>query len=129
MRKLIGEILTARGFVAPSRVEEAFNQQGKGDTRRIGEILTASGAVTPEQVGIALAEQAGVSLSEKDITARQDVTLLNRFPIFLARRFNAIPLFVEGDTLVVAAAVPDDRFLLNQLFLIYGLDVLSLIHI
>ncbi len=123
MRKLIGEILAARGFAAPPVIEDAFRKQGEGDNRRIGEILRASGVVTTDQVGFALAEQAGVSLTEKDLTARQELTLLSRFPIFLARRFTALPLFVDNEKLVVAVANPDDRVLLNQLFLLYGLTV------
>jgi len=51
----LGEILVARGDVAPEAVETALHRQ-----KRLGEILVESRTVSPEQVGAALAEQAFV---------------------------------------------------------------------
>ncbi len=124
MRKLIGEILIDRTFASSAVIEEAFRKQGEGDARKIGEILVAGGQLTVERLGLALAEQAGAVIGEQDPLSRQDPALLPLFPIYLARKYRAIPLFIEDERLVVATVDPDDYFLQNQLYMLYGKDVI-----
>ncbi|HOW52579.1 MAG TPA: type II secretion system ATPase GspE [bacterium] len=125
MRKLIGEILIERTFASSAVIEDAFRRQGEGDGRKIGEILIAGGHLSFERLGLALAEQAGVMMvAGQDILSRQDPTLLALFPIYLARKYRAIPLFVDDERLVVATVDTDDYFLQNQLYLLYGKDVI-----
>lgn len=126
MRKQIGAILVERGYASSAIVGEALQRQQEGDARKIGEILMGTGNVSLEQVHLALAEQAGLSLGEQELLSRQDPVLLQAFPIYLARRYRAVPLFTEDEYLLAVAVDPEDHVLYNQFYLLYGKDVILL---
>ena len=75
----MGEILIARGAASSTDVDEAAEQQGAGDPRRIGEILVEKGAVKPQDIVDALkTQQQARGQSAVDSTIRVDVSLLDQ---------------------------------------------------
>jgi two-component system chemotaxis sensor kinase CheA len=77
-RGKIGGILVERGFVQPSEIALALQEQEKGDRRRLGEILVALGFAKPEDVQAA---QAIIDSKQRDSppeTIRVGVNLLDK---------------------------------------------------
>ncbi len=121
--KKIGEILVEKGFVLQNDVDEALNLQKEGSQSKIGRILIEKKHLEEKELLEVLSIQTGFELFEKNHLEKHDPSLLNNFPIMLARKFNAIPFFIENDTLFVVLTDLSDKTLVNQLYLIYDLEL------
>ncbi len=117
-KKLLGEILKARGFVTHEQIEAALKYQNK-EGLKIGQALTRLGFVKARDVLEALAEQLGlrtVDLGEMDISP----SVIELVPQSVARRHSLIPISASEGKVVVAVSEPLDlesgdnlRFVLN----------------
>lgn len=136
-RTRLGLILIRQGAISPEELESGMLYQvrteamGAGDGAshgfRLGEALVSLGLCSEREVARGLAEQMEipfVDLQEEPPTEEA----LGRIPLKMAAEFQALPVRISGDCLVVAAADPTDRRLheaLNQatdlpLVAIYG---------
>ena len=103
----LGALLVSEGLLAPDQLREAFEEQARTG-ERFGAIVVERGWVTRADVAMALAQQAGlefVDLSDVEV----DVSLLERMPEHLAKRYLAAPIRYDDDgAIVVAIADPTD---------------------
>ncbi len=128
MRKRIGEILIEKKFTSFNEVEDAFAVQQSGDTRKIGKILTDNSEINESQLLEALSEQSKTPVVTDEQIKKQDIPLLKHFPIALARKFLAMPLFIENNELVVAVSQIDSvPFIMNQLYILFSHNVKPLL--
>ncbi len=99
-RKKLGERLLDRGLITERQLDLAMREQRRTGAM-LGEILTQLGLVTPQSISSILAEQGGVhflDLADTDIPAEA----LALIPEATARRLGALPVGIEGQTLVLA---------------------------
>lgn len=127
MRKLFGETLIDLKLLDTDKLTAALDIQSNGDKRKLGEILSDRGVINHEDIFQALSAQSGIPLVTKEQVARQDIALLVDFPIFLARKYHAIPLYIENQNLFVACCDLDINFLFNQFYLLYSANVIPLL--
>jgi type IV pilus assembly protein PilB len=109
----VGEILRNAGLVDEKQLEIALAEQSKTGSK-LGAILAEHGFCSEEAVSRALAEQSGVDhvdLEERDL----DDGALHCIPESLARRLQALPIAVEGTSLVVAMSNPTDIVAIDEI--------------
>ena len=126
-RRKIGEILVEKSYIDEEQLSEAIAAQ-KADrtgTGKIGQFLVSEGKVTPEQVMEVFSEQSGIQILTDDDLKKLDTSLLSEFPIALAKKFKALPLYADNDLHVVVTDF--DMLLFNQLFMIYRKNVVLLL--
>jgi len=105
-RKRIGEILVDLGALTPSDLAimvEAHTTAGE----RFGRVCVRNSLVTEEQVAQALALQFGTEYVDL-CGFRLDAALLDIFPTDAVYRYQAVPLEMRDDGLVVAITDPTD---------------------
>ena len=126
-RRRIGEILVGKGYIDEAQLSEALATQhaDRQGTGKIGQFLVSEGKVTAEQVTEAFSEQSGIKIVAEDDLKKLDPAVLGEFPIALAKKFKALPLYADSDLHVVVTDI--DMLLFNQLFMIYRKNVVSLL--
>ncbi len=124
-RQLIGQILKRVGTIHEGMVQEALNiQRERGG--RIGEILIELGHIDAQDLGKALAEQAGLTFC--DLTTQQiDPDAVRRLDAASARAFRVIPVSIDNGVLAVALADPQNVSVLNDLAFTTGLEVQGMV--
>jgi type IV pilus assembly protein PilB len=109
----IGEMMIERGLISPEQLDAALNDQ-RVTGRRMGEILVEMGALSSLDLASILAERLGypfVDLSERSV----DVVLATMIPEEVARRYQALPIARNNDSIVIAMANPENVFALDDL--------------
>ncbi len=105
MRGSIGQILIQRGVIDATGLADALNRQSS--RHPVASELYALGYASERELCTALAAQTGWSAVVLDESAiRLDV--LEHVSIEWARIFNALVIFEDDTTLVIAAARPED---------------------
>ena len=127
VRRKIGEILVEKGYINEAQLSEALAAQhaDRQGTGKIGQFLVSEGKVTAEQVTEAFSEQNGIKIVTEDDLKKLDPAVLGEFPIAVAKKFKALPLYADTDLHVVVTDI--DMLLFNQLFMIYRKNVVSLL--
>src|SRR5699024_4704030 len=111
--KPLGEILIELGYVKREDVEEALRLQRSGEGR-FEETLLASGKLNPEMLARSLATQLGYEyVDEDDINI--DPYTVSLVPESTVRRYNAMPIKLDGNALVVALKDPRHIFALDDI--------------
>ncbi len=119
--KPLGEILVDLGYVMQADVDEALNRQRSGGGR-LEDTLVQSGKISPEMLARSLAMQLGYDFIEEN-SVKIDPYAVSLVPESTARRYNAMPVRLEGNTLVVAMKDPRHVFALDDIKLITGKDI------
>ena len=112
-RRRIGEILVELGLVTEEQISSALEEQRATGTR-LGDVLLKSGYVMPRDLVRALAVQFGLSFVDLD-HHRIDPDVAQLVPQSLARRHRAVPVWREGQKIVVAMANPVDVLALDDI--------------
>jgi general secretion pathway protein E len=104
--KTLGELLIALKLISPENLKDALiAQQQMGG--RLGEILVKRGLVSEADVMAAISLQSNLPIVDlKD--QKIDSSVLQLVAEGIARKSTVIPVEVDGDTLVLAMAYPDD---------------------
>ncbi len=107
-RRRLGEILVEAGVITLEQLAEALAEQKRGGRHRgLGQVLVDMGLATERGIGEALALQLGLPhLDLREALPDEEAMLL--LPEHLARRFQVIPVKVDGDTLTVGMVDPLD---------------------
>ena len=118
-----GELLVAAGILQPDQLDRALQHQ-KDHPGRIGSILVKLGYITETELHRFLEVQLGVtSVDLKSLKIPPGVIrLLNPA---LAARYKVIPIRIEGHTLVVAMADPQNLFILDDLKFATGMSLIK----
>ena len=120
-RRLLGQILKARGVVREGQVQEALAAQRKHGGL-IGQALIELGHCTSGDVARALAEQAGLEAVDLD-KVKPEKAALALVDASTAHAYGVLPLRVEGKTLVVAITDPLNTAVLEDLRFTTGVEV------
>ena len=103
----LGEILVSQGAITLQELGHALAAQAGRAGRRLGELLVELGIASHKMVAIGLAAQHGIPY----LTLRGhpvDPALRNVLPAELARRYQAMPVQHEAGQLTVAVADPGE---------------------
>ena len=119
--KPLGEILVDFGFVEQGEVDEALNRQRSGGGR-LEDTLVQSGKISPEMLAKSLAMQLGYEFID-EANIKVDPYAVTLVPEATARRYNAMPVRLEGNTLIVAMKDPRHVFALDDIRLITGKEL------
>lgn len=104
--KSLGMALLDDGVITKGQLEEALRVQ-KRTNRLLGNILLELGYVTREDISKTLAKQH--NLEYVDIrTVKPDPAALNTISEALARRYQVLPIYVEGDKVSVLISTPQN---------------------
>ena len=114
-----GSVLVEEGLVTRAQLDEALALRGKGDRREVPELLAALGFVVEDDLSRALAARLGLEfldLAETDVDSAA-VALVERDVL---RRHGALPVKVEGGSLVVAMRDPTNLYAIEDLGMLSG---------
>ncbi|MEJ2287863.1 MAG: ATPase, T2SS/T4P/T4SS family [Deinococcales bacterium] len=118
--KPLGEILVDLGYVTQTDVDEALNKQRAGGGR-LEDTLVQSGKISPEMLARSLAMQLGYEFIDDGV--KVDPYAVSLVPEQTARRYQAMPIRLDGNTLVVAMKDPRHVFALDDIRLITGKEI------
>ncbi len=118
--KPLGEILVDLGYVTQTDVDEALNKQRAGGGR-LEDTLVQSGKISPEMLARSLAMQLGYEFIDEGV--KVDPYAVSLVPEQTARRYQAMPIRLDGNTLVVAMKDPRHVFALDDIRLITGKEI------
>lgn len=123
--KPLGEILIEKGLLQPHQLEIA-HEESRRTGERLGSILVKRGFVSQKELGKILEAQVGipyVHLADEVI----DPKVVRILPETFVRRHKAIPIRRENNTLYVAMQHPINLMVVDEIKLMTGLKVSSLI--
>ncbi len=118
----LGEILVDMGYVTQTDVDEALNKQRSGGGR-LEDTLVQAGKISPDMLARSLAMQLGHEYIEEG-NVRVDPYAVSLVPEPTARRYQAMPIRLEGNSLIVAMKDPRHVFALDDIHLITGKEVI-----
>jgi type IV pilus assembly protein PilB len=112
-RKMLGEMLVAAGLIKDEQLKKALEEQKKRGGK-VGEVLVDLGFITEHDLATFLGRQLNIPYIEieKQLVDTDTVRLI---PAAMARRLIAIPLYKDGDAVVVAAADPLNIFCIDDI--------------
>ena len=119
--KPLGEILVDLGYVMQTDVDEALNKQRSGGGR-LEDTLVQSGKISPQMLAKSLAMQLGLEFIDED-NVKIDPYAVALIPETTARRYGAMPIRLDGNSLVVAMKDPRNVFALDDIRLITGKEI------
>jgi len=119
--KPLGEVLIDLGYVTQVEVDEALNKQRSGGGR-LEDTLVQSGKISPEMLAKSLAMQLGYEYID-DGNAKIDPLVVTMVPEPTVRRYQAMPIRLEGNVLIVAMKDPRHVFALDDIRLITGKEI------
>lgn len=115
----LGEILVQDKGLPEEIVRQALREQD-GSHLRLGEMLRESGAASKEMLAEALATQSGMEYVEEPVVRATALHLLTTVPISYAKENLAVPLEIDGQTIRLAVADPNNNRILNDLSVLTG---------
>ncbi|HEY5138320.1 MAG TPA: ATPase, T2SS/T4P/T4SS family, partial [Methylococcales bacterium] len=105
MSLLFGEWLVSKGLLPPSDLAEALDEQHRSGGK-LGEVLLRLKILGENDITAALSEYLGLERAELDNISRLDMNVARLIPENIAKRFCAIAVGEEQDSIVVAMADP-----------------------
>ncbi len=117
----LGPALVAAGKLTAADLEQALKVR-QGHDEPLAAILVRLGMVSEVDVAQTLAEQLHIERVGPDAYPREPLLPEQLAPAFL-RHHRAVPLAVEGDQLLLALADPHDRYVVDAVELVTGLQV------
>lgn len=124
-KRRLGGILIDSGAINQKQLEHALNEQ-KSSGKRLGETLVTLGYLTEKQILSTLEQQLGikyVNLSEEKIE-REAIAAV---PLFLAERYNVVPVRKEDTRLYLAMSDPTNFYAIDDVRMVSGLEVWPLL--
>jgi len=118
--KPLGESLVDLGYVTKDDLNEALRAQRLGG--RLEDTLVQSGKVSSEMLARSLAAQLGYEFVEEG-SARVDPFVVTLVPEGTVRRYNVMPIRLEGNALLLAMKDPHHVFALDDIKLITGREI------
>jgi len=119
--RALGEILIDDGLITAEQLESA-RAESENTGKSLGRILIDLGVVGEAALVKALATQIGLpfmDLSDFQI----DLTAAQTIPQTLAKRYTALPIAFEEETLVVAMSDPGNVFAVDDIRTLTGRDI------
>lgn len=124
-KKRLGEILVESGEITNEQLEFALKEQKKNG-KRLGETLITLNFLTEKKILKTLEKQLNIvykNLGEEEISEEG----LSIVPLFLAERYNMIPIKKEGNKIFVAMNDPTNFFAIDDVRMVSGLEVVPIL--
>ncbi|MEA4853931.1 MAG: GspE/PulE family protein [Christensenella sp.] len=122
----IGELLVTSGIINEDQLKNALKVQKDSGGKRLGDILIDLGVITENQLIDALQKRLNVRRANlKDIHVSTEV--LREIPEKVARKYTVFPLRLQANILEIATADPLDYDMINQIGLLKGRRIETLI--
>lgn len=119
--KKLGELLLDYEMITEDQLSKALKIQ-KERNKRIGETLIELGLVTQDQINWVLSKQ--LDLPYVQIEKEQlDIELIKKFPAYLIKNYNLIPLIEIGGKVVVVMADPTDQEAIGRINSLYDNNI------
>jgi type IV pilus assembly protein PilB len=119
--KRLGDILVENSLITENQLEESLRIQME-EKKRLGEVLISKGYVSEVDMLNVLEKQLEIKYVKiNDIEV--DVEIPNLISEKIARRYELIPIYMNGDKLVVAMADPINFFAREDITLITGYQI------
>jgi len=124
-RRRLGDILIDAGMITRAQLEQALQEQ-KRSGERLGKVLIRLGFITEASILEVLEFQLGIP---KVVLAdyQLDPEVVRLVPERLARRYQAIPVRLEGNRILVAMADPLNLLALDDMRLATGREIVPVI--
>lgn len=124
-RRRLEDLLIEAGMITPAQLGQALQEQ-KRSGERLGKVLTRLGFITEASILEVLEFQLGIS---KVVLAdyQLDPEVVRLVPEGLMRRYQAIPIRLEGNRLLVAMTDPLNLLALDDLRLATGKEIMPAI--
>lgn len=122
-RKRLGDLMVSAGFITEDQLQTALKE--KESSQKLGDFLVQQGIITELQLVEVLEFQLGIS----HVSLYRypfDETLTNVIPKEMAKRHLVYPLKKQGDKLYVAMNDPLDYFVINDLRMLTGFQIVPL---
>ncbi|MFN0059061.1 MAG: type II secretion system ATPase GspE [Planctomycetota bacterium] len=112
-RKPIGQVLKEMKLVSEFDIQEALQiQKKKGGA--IGKIFLEKGLISDRNLNQALGKQSGMSVVDLDATTIPR-EVIDMVPVNIAETYRVVPVGMEGSTLILALADPQNVSVLDDL--------------
>ena len=118
----LGDLLVREGLIDNEQLARALQEQ-KGSNDKLGSILVKLSFVTEENLIAFLSRQYGIqsiTLSQLDI----DPDILKLVPEQIARKYEVLPVKLQGNTLTLAMGDPTNVFALDDVGFMTNLQVI-----
>lgn len=120
----VGEALTRLGYIDQDQLSQALEKQKTDRSVPLGQLLVNMGFLTRRDLNIALARKMGYPMV--DVTHFPiETEALGKISLPMAQRLGVIPLLVRDNLLVVAAADPTRRDMIEELEFALQLRVIA----
>jgi len=120
-RKAFETILLDRSWVSQQDLDRA--RQRKKPGQDLADALVEMGALEPQRLARALAQEYRMPFQAHIDVATLDNALIAKVPINYAKKNRLLPLMIENDILTVAVADPSNYEPLDDLHVMFGLQV------
>lgn len=120
-KKRLGELLLESGIITEAQLQAALEEQ-RSTKKKLGDVLLSQGVLTEHQLIEVLEFQLGiphVTLSRFQIDAK----LSQIIPETMAKRYQVMPIRVDGRKLMVAMADPLDLLVIDDLRMSTGFTI------
>lgn len=127
LRKSLGAMLIEANLVSSLEWENAAGLH-QGDGYSVGQILVDNKSISSQQLAVFTSLQSGmpfIGLKRQKF----DTELLSRIPERIARQYQAIPLEIKGETLVMAMADPKNVEAIKDLEILTRLKIEPMLSI
>jgi type IV pilus assembly protein PilB len=120
-RVKLGEILLAAGAINQKQLEQALSQQ-KVSGKRLGETLIDLKYITEQTMLMSMEKQMGIPYVYLPEEIVQE-SALKAVPLFLAERYNILPIRIEGNNIVLAMNDPTNFFAIDDVRMVSGYNI------
>jgi type IV pilus assembly protein PilB len=120
-RKKLGELLLDYKMITEDQLSKALKIQ-KEKNKRIGETLTELRLVTQDQINWVLSKQLDIPYVQIE-KEQLDIELIKKFPAYLVKNYNLIPLIEIEGKVVVAMADPTDQEAVDRISSLYNNNI------
>jgi type IV pilus assembly protein PilB len=120
-KKRLGEVLYERGQISAADLKKALLDQ-QGRVIHLGELLLERKLVTKQELLTAITDISGVPYQECS-AINPSTEALRTIPVAVARRDLCVPVHIDGKSLIVAMAKPQNVQILDELRFKIGLKI------
>ena len=122
----LGQILVDMGFIDDDQLEMLVDEQEQQPGTQIGKVAEDMGLVTDSQIAQALSEQFNIQIVDLgEIQISSDV--LDEITETMAQMYRVVPVHLDGNTLSVATANPENITVADELRTFLGRDIQLLV--
>jgi type IV pilus assembly protein PilB len=118
----IGQILVDLGYITDEQLEMLLEEQEQQPGEQLGKIAEEMGLITDEQLSQALAEQMNIQVIDltESTLAPEVLELVSET---MAQLYRVVPVQLDGNTLTIATAHPENLSIGDELRTFLGYDI------